>query len=138
MSPCAAADAQLPFEASAVQPNMAMPHQTSSSTIETDRLEGLSRELQRWLTGVRASLANEIRSYPTPIPRCDAQFNHLVEQRGRLSRLLTDLELALDRRDGDPALRAVLAQLPDLPPQGDSIEERSLRDRIGAELTRSR
>jgi hypothetical protein len=117
---------------------MAIPHQTSSSTIETDRLEGLSRELQRWLTGVRVTLADEIRSYPTPIPRCDAQFNYLVEQRGRLSRLLTDLEAALDRRDGDAALGAVLAQLPDLPPQGDSIEERRVRDRIGAELARRR
>ena len=94
---CAIRGAQ-PFEASAVQPNMAMPHQTSSSTIETDGLEGLSRELHRWLTGVRATLADEIRSYPTPIPRCDAQFNHLVEQRGRLSWLLTDLAAALDRR----------------------------------------
>lgn len=138
MSPCATLGAQLPFEASAVQPNMAMPHQTSSSAIETDRLEGLSRELQRWLTGARATLADEIRSYPTPIPRCDAQFNHLVEQRGRLSRLLTDLEAALDCRDGGAALRAVLVQLPDLPPQGDSIEERSVRDRIGAELARRR
>ncbi|HEX4522014.1 MAG TPA: hypothetical protein VH704_00680 [Casimicrobiaceae bacterium] len=117
---------------------MAMPHQTSGSTIETDSIEGLSRELQRWLTDVRAALADEIRSYPTPIPRCDAQFNHLVEQRGRLSRLLTDIEVALDRHDGGAALRDVLAQLPDLPPQGDSIEERSVRDRIGAELARHR
>ena len=117
---------------------MAMPHQTSSSTIETDRLEGLARELQRWLTGVRATLVDEIRRYPTPIPRCDAQFNHLVEQRDRLSRLVTDLEAALDRRDGGAALRAVLSRLPDLPPQGDSIEERSVRDRIGAELARRR
>jgi hypothetical protein len=117
---------------------MAMPHQTSSSAIETDRLEGLSRELHRWLTGARATLADEIRSYPTPIPRCDAQFNYLVEQRSRLSRLLTDLEAALDRRDGGAALRAVLVQLPDLPPQGDSIEERSVRGRIGAELARRR
>jgi hypothetical protein len=115
-----------------------MPHHTSSSTIETDRLEGLSRELLRWLTGVRVTLADEIRSYPTPIPRCDAQFNHLVEQRDRLSRLLADLEVALDRRNGGTALRAVLAQLQDLPPQGDSIEERSVRDRIGAELARRR
>ena len=113
---------------------MVMPHSTSSSTIDTDRLDGLSRELQRWLTGVRASLADEIRSYPTPIPRCDAQFNHLVEQRGVISRLLTDLEVALDRRDGDGALSAVLAQLPDLPAQSGSSEERSLRDRIDAEL----
>jgi len=117
---------------------MAMPHQTPSSTIETDRIEGLSRELQRWLTGVRAALADEIRSYPTPIPRCDAQFNHLVEQRSHLSRLLADLEAARDRRDGGAALHAVLAQLPDLPPQGESIEERSLRDRIGAELAAHR
>ena len=58
-----------------------MPHPTSSSTIDTDRIDGLARELQRWLACVRATLADEIRSYPTPIPRCDAQFNHLVEQR---------------------------------------------------------
>lgn len=113
---------------------MVMPHSTSSSTIDTDRLDGLSRELQRWLTGVRASLADEIRSYPTPIPRCDAQFNHLVEQRDRLSRVLGGLDAALDRRDGGAELRLVLQQLPDVPPFGDSLEERSLRDRIGAEL----
>jgi hypothetical protein len=113
---------------------MTIPHHTSSGTIETEGVEELSIELQRWLSGTRAVLADEIRSYPTPIPRCDAQFNHLIEQRGRLSRLLTDLEAALDRREGGAGLRAVLAQLPDLPAQGDSIEERRLRDRIGAEL----
>ena len=111
-----------------------MPHQTSSSTIDTDSIERLSRELQRWLTGVRASLADEIRSYPTPIPRCDAQFNHLVEQRDRLARLLGGLDAALDRRDGGAELRLVLQQLTKLPPFGDSMEERRLRDGIGAEL----
>ena len=115
-----------------------MPHQTSSSTLETDSIEQLARELQHWLTGVRASLAGEIRIYPTPIPRCDAQFNHLVEQRGLLTRLLTDLEVALDRRDGGAALCAVLAQLPHLPAQSDSSEERTLRDRIDAELAARR
>ena len=117
---------------------MVMPHPTSSSTIDTDSIEQLSRELQRWLTGIRASLADEIRSYPTPIPRCDAQFNHLVGQRDLLSRLLTDLEDALDRRHGDAALRAVLAQLANLPAQSDSSEERSLRDRIDAGLAAPR
>ncbi len=111
-----------------------MPHSTSSTTIDMDRLDGLSRELHRWLIGVRASLADEIRSYPTPIPRCDAQFNHLVEQRGAVSRLLTDLEVALDRHDGGGGLSAVLARLPDLPVQSGSSEERSLRERIDAEL----
>ncbi len=116
---------------------MAMPHQKPCDTIETNRLETLALELRRWLSGARAALAGEIRSYPTPIPRCDAQFNYLVEQRDRLSRLATDLDVALERRDGSAMLRSVLAQLPDLPPFGDSSEELSLRDRIGAELGRA-
>jgi hypothetical protein len=134
MSPCAAAGALRPFRGIRRRASFAMPHQTSSSTIETDSIEQLSRELQHWLTGVRALLADEIRGYPTPIPRCDAQFNHLVEQRERLSRLLTDLEAAFDQRERGAALHDVLAQLHDLPSQGGSIEECSLRDRIGEVL----
>ena len=40
---------------------------------------------------LRESLARidaEIRAYPTPIPRCDAQFNHLLEERERLRAFL--------------------------------------------------
>ena len=37
-----------------------------------------------------AKLDAEIRAYPTPIPRCDAQFNHLMEERERLRRLLEE------------------------------------------------
>lgn len=32
----------------------------------------------------RRQLDDEIRAYPTPIPRCDAQFNHLYEERARI------------------------------------------------------
>lgn len=131
------ADALLTSVASAVEPSMAMPHLTSSRTIETDSVEGLALELQRWLADARMALAGEIRSYPTPIPRCDAQFNHLVDQRGHLARLLSHLDIALARRDNGAALHTVLAQLRDLPPFGDSIEERCLRDRIGAQLDRA-
>jgi len=31
---------------------------------------------------------NEIRSYPAPIPACDAQFNYLLEEREALSSVL--------------------------------------------------
>ena len=37
-----------------------------------------------------ARLDAEIRAYPTPIPRCDAQFNHLIEERDRIRRLLEE------------------------------------------------
>lgn len=115
---------------------MAMPHQATSGTSETGSVRLLALELQRWLIIARTAVASEIRSYPTPIPRCDAQFNHLVEQREHLSRLLTDLDVGLDRRNGEPQLRAILAKLMDLPAFGESMAERDLRDRIGAELRR--
>ena len=36
-------------------------------------------------------LANEMRTYPTPISGCDAQYNHLVAERNRISAALTAL-----------------------------------------------
>ena len=30
-------------------------------------------------------IVKEIRSYPSPIPACDAQFNYLLDQRAKLS-----------------------------------------------------
>ncbi len=54
--------------------------------------------VRRHLEGVSASVAADIRGYPTPIPACDAQFNHLLEQRRALSRELARLDAA--RNDG--------------------------------------
>ena len=44
------------------------------------------------LESERKRLVEEIRAYPTPIPRCDEQFNHLIERRERLAQELTRLE----------------------------------------------
>jgi hypothetical protein len=46
------------------------------------------------LESERERLHAEIRAYPTPIPRCDAQFNHLIEQRDRLFQELSRLDAA--------------------------------------------
>ncbi len=58
--------------------------------------------VRRHLEGVNASVAAEIRGYPAPIPACDAQFNHLLEQRRALSRELARLDAA--RMDGSSTL----------------------------------
>lgn len=50
--------------------------------------------LRRRLEDESATVAAEIRSYPAPIPACDAQFNHLLEQRRALSRELARLDAA--------------------------------------------
>jgi hypothetical protein len=39
----------------------------------------------------KAQVLAEIRSYPPPIPACDAQFNYLLEQRDQLSVALNRL-----------------------------------------------
>jgi len=57
-------------------------------TRDSAKLESMWREIELHLEDLRRSLAEEIRNYPTPIPRCDAQFNHLYEQQARLAREL--------------------------------------------------
>ena len=43
-----------------------------------------SSALRASLEARRKQLDDEIRAYPTPIPRCDAQFNFLMEERARI------------------------------------------------------
>ena len=53
----------------------------------------LIRQAQAALKSARAALQDEINSYPRPIAGCDAQFNHLLEQRDKVASalaLLTD------------------------------------------------
>lgn len=40
-------------------------------------------------------LAREIRTYPTPISGCDAQFNHLLAERVRVSDALAQLDASI-------------------------------------------
>ena len=87
----------------------------------------LAKEIASHLRGVRERLAGEIRSYPTPIPRCDAQFNHLYEQQGRLARDLDAIEGAKSQR---AAAEAFIASRP----YTDDPAERDFRARIKAAL----
>ncbi len=48
-------------------------------------------ERRRLLEEEKRRLDDEIRAYPTPIPRCDAQFNHLFERRAEIARELERL-----------------------------------------------
>lgn len=65
-----------------------------------DDWEGARETLQRKL----AALNEQIGSYPGPITGCDAQFNHMLEER-------TALNAALARLD---AVAATGAQAPEL------------------------
>lgn len=91
-------------------------------------LATLQREIAEHLRGVRQRLAEEIRAYPTPIPRCDAQFNHLYEQQGRLAR-------DLDRLEADGPTRESIERFIGSAPYGDDASERDFRSRMKRELS---
>ena len=90
----------------------------------TAAVDALASEIVEHLRGVRKRLAEEIRSYPTPIPRCDAQFNHLYEQQGRLARDLDRIEATRE------AIERFLAS----PPYTDDPSERDFRARVKSAL----
>lgn len=90
-------------------------------------LATLQQEIAEHLHGVRERLAEEIRSYPTPIPRCDAQFNHLYEQQGRLAR-------DLDRFGADAPARESIERFIASAPYTDDPAERDFRSRVKAAL----
>ena len=90
---------------------------------ERSDLAALVSEVLGHLRAVRARLAEEIRSYPTPITRCDAQFNHLYEQQGRLARDLDGIE-------GEQPARALIERFIASAPYTDHPSEREFRSRM--------
>jgi hypothetical protein len=57
-----------------------------------DRVGALRDRIRAVLDAERQRIVAEIRSYPTPIPRCDQQFNHLIDKRERLFQELARLD----------------------------------------------
>ena len=55
-------------------------------------MNSVCQRIRLRLESERDRLHLEIRDYPTPIPRCDAQFNHLLEQRDSIARELQRFE----------------------------------------------
>jgi len=114
---------------------------TAMSSQAIDRKEDLATLKSLWkdvmddLNRRRGLIGEEIRSYPTPIPRCDAQFNHLYEQQARLARELDRIG-ALSEKDmecGD-YVRLIEAFIASAPYTDDRAEQ-ELRSRLGVELS---
>ncbi len=93
-------------------------------------LRSLCLELADYLQGAKLAVEEEIRRYPTPIPRCDAQFNYLYEQRSRLSQQLESTNRALEAGAPSGELIAVLAAFSGSDCGASTPEERALRARL--------
>jgi hypothetical protein len=87
-------------------------------------LASLWLEVTELLSRAKGLLDEDIGAYPKPIPRCDAQFNHLIEQRVRIAAMLAHV-------DGMPE---TLATFRDSGPLTQDPEEQRLRERVAALL----
>jgi hypothetical protein len=70
----------------------------------------LQSRIEGHLESERRRICAEIRDYPTPITACDAQFNHLLEQRASISQELALLREASQRSDGSGGSLELLSQ----------------------------
>lgn len=98
-------------------------------------LRSLWEEIRRDLLRVKREIDEEIRTYPTPIPRCDAQFNHLHEQRARLARELDRIGALDDRALGRDDFIRLIGEFVASRPYADDTPERELRSRLRAEVS---
>jgi hypothetical protein len=112
-----------------------MPTVAHDRKLDLATLKRLWSEVRSDLLRAKRAIDGEIRSYPTPIPRCDAQFNHLHEQRGRLARELDRIDSLsgenLGYRDYVRLIEEFVASAPYL----DDGSEQELRSRLGAKLS---
>ena len=95
-------------------------------------MEQRLRAVRDHLSEMKQRLDEEIRHYPTPIPRCDAQFNHLFELRVRLNQVLERIDAATDRAKSVELLEEFVRS----PAYLDEPSEAALRARLGSELSR--
>ncbi len=54
------------------------------------------------LARLQEAVAAEIRTYPVPIPACDAQYNHLLERRTALAAALASLDTTRETGTATP------------------------------------
>lgn len=64
----------------------------SAGAARTEAVSERCAALRAHLEAARRQVLAAIRAYPSPITACDAQFNHLLEQRERIAEELRRLD----------------------------------------------
>jgi hypothetical protein len=100
---------------------------------DSAKLASMWNEIVLHLEDRRRALAAEIRNYPTPIPRCDAQFNHLYEQQARLARELDRIGAVTGKTRGDTI--ELIERFIASAPYTDDGDEREFRSRMTKQLS---
>jgi hypothetical protein len=74
-----------------------VPQSTGATEPGEEAVARLWSRIRDHLKSERRRIAREIREYPTPIAGCDAQFNHLLQERASVSEELRCVHEAVER-----------------------------------------
>jgi len=114
---------------------------TLTSPRAIDRTEDLATLKSLWkdvlddLHRRKRLIDDEIGRYPTPIPRCDAQFNHLYEQRARLACELDRIDALAEKNLKRQDYIGLIEQFVASAPYTDDAAEQRLRSRLKSDLS---
>ncbi|MFQ5765648.1 MAG: hypothetical protein ACE5GT_12035 [Rhodospirillales bacterium] len=76
------------------------PEPVTADGASCDAVEPVWKAIRDHLENLKKPVDEAIRAYPPPIPACDAQYNHLLEQRDRIGRELARLDALMDESGG--------------------------------------
>jgi hypothetical protein len=102
-----------------------MSPDSTNEVVEADAAQPVWDAVRRHLESVKRPIDEEIRNYPPPIPACDAHFNHLLEERSRISRELVRLDTVREESaTASEYIRAIDAFIASSPYIDDDVENR--------------
>jgi hypothetical protein len=92
---------------------MSVPNpRNDSQRLDSAGVASLWAIIHQLLECERKRIHEEIKTYPRPIPACDAQFNYLLEQRAGLDAELSRLEEARQHAESFEAIQQFLRSSP--------------------------
>jgi len=106
----------------------------SATADATGTLTSICQELRDYLQRERRLVDEQIRTYPTPIPRCDVQFNDLYERRTRLSQALQRVSGLLDQASSPEELASSISDFIGCTAYSEDPEEQRLKAWMKAEM----
>ena len=104
--------------------------------VAADAVAKICDEIGDVLERKRLKLAEDIVKYPTPIPACDADFNHMLAERARIEADLTRLESLRAPAVPGAELTGLIAEFAALSPDLDASVKRRIKSALKDAVSR--
>ena len=104
--------------------------------LAADVVARICGEIRDILERKRLKLAEDIVKYPTPIPACDADFNHMLAERARIQADITRLESLSASAVAGAEKTGLIAEFAALSPDLDAAARRRIKSALKDAVSR--